>query len=771
MKKIELLAPAGSLETLKAVCAAGADAVYLGGGQFGARAYAKNFTEDELLYAIDYVHLHGKKLHLTVNTLLKNRELEEQLYDYLLPYYEQGLDAAIVQDAGVFSFLKKHFPGMELHASTQMTVAGAEGARFWADAGADRIVLARELSIDEIRRIHESLDVELECFVHGALCYCYSGQCLFSSMLGGRSGNRGRCAQPCRLPYGVADEKHMLTKGELYPLSPKDLCGIDLLPELIAAGVSSLKIEGRMKQTQYAAGVTKIYRKYLDLLESEDIQAKDCGRKKQETRKWNGKNDVVAESDRKALLDLGNRSGFTAGYLRGEKGREMMSLRSPKHTSLQGEGESANTAEAPKLPVTGLCVCRQGQPIRFDVTDQVGTHTATVYGGEVQPAKNAPAQPSDIEKVLCQTGDTDFQFTSVQVELDENCFIPKQFFKAVRREALEQLKEQMLLAHRRYGQALLQDAALQEEILQEGFSQNTSLQYTKHTGQHAAPLRTRQLLVVCDTAQQLDACLKKDYIGTVALQLQGVLPEQLSRAAEAAAGQCQSAKKKLLLALPSVFRAETADFYEKHWNCIKNLHRSGKVDGFLAKNYDSLGFLRRMGVPEEDVWLDSQIYTFSARSISFFREQGYQNRTLPLELNAKELRRLPQDGSVLIIYGHAPFMVSSQCVNKNISGCDRTGKTLTLVDRYGKHLPVKNYCSVCCNVVYNSVPTLLFSGRTWLEVENVHPQTLRMDFTVENALETGAVLALYEQQILGRPAVEAPFAGETTRGHFGRGVE
>lgn len=231
-KKTELLAPAGSLETLRAVCAAGADAVYLGGGHFGARAYAKNFTEEELLYAIDYVHLHGKKLHLTVNTLLKNRELEEQLYDYLLPYYERGLDAVIVQDAGVFTFIKKYFPGMELHASTQMSITGTDGARFWKEAGADRIVLARELSLPEIQKIHESVDIELECFVHGALCYCYSGQCLFSSMLGGRSGNRGRCAQPCRLPYKVMDERRVLTEGELYPLSPKDLCAIDLLPEL-----------------------------------------------------------------------------------------------------------------------------------------------------------------------------------------------------------------------------------------------------------------------------------------------------------------------------------------------------------------------------------------------------------------------------------------------------------------------------------------------------------------------------------------------------------
>lgn len=752
MKKMELLAPAGSLETLKAVCEAGADAVYLGGGQFGARAYAKNFTQDELLYAIDYVHLHEKKLHLTVNTLLKNRELEEQLYDYLLPFYEQGLDAVIVQDAGVFSFIKKYFPGLELHASTQMTIASAEGARFWKEAGADRIVLARELSINEIRRIHETLDIELECFVHGALCYCYSGQCLFSSMLGGRSGNRGRCAQPCRLPYSVADEGQSLTKGELYPLSPKDLCAIDLLPKLMKAGVSSLKIEGRMKQTQYAAGVTRIYRKYLDILESGQIAYSSPEAEPRGKKNSCNKGYAVAEGDRRALMELGNRSGFTAGYLRGEKGREMMSLHSPKHTLEQPA--AAIVPEDKKRMISGNCSCRLGERISLTVTDDTSGQRVTVYGGEIQPAKNAPAQTEGIEKVLRQTGDTDFLFASLQIDLDENCFIPKQFLKAVRREALDQLKEELLLKHRR----------IRKAFLPEDISDNRSLEHTE-------ALHTQQILAVCDTLSQLAVCTEKDYIKTVALQLQSFLPEHLDDAVNKAAQQCAKAGKELLLAMPSVLRAETADSYEKQWICIQNMQENNMIDGFLAKNYDSLGFLRRMGTAPECVWLDSQLYTFSDRAVSFFREQGYLNRTLPLELNAKELCRMPQDGSMLVIYGRAPFMVSSQCVNKNISGCDHKGKKLELVDRYGKHLPVKNYCGVCCNMIYNAVPTLLFSDRVWSEVEKIHPQTLRMDFTVEDENETRSVLALYEQQILGYPAGETVFCGESTRGHLGRGVE
>ena len=201
------------------------------------------------------------------------------------------------------------------------------------------------------------------------------------------------------------------------------------------------------------------------------------------------------------------------------------------------------------------------------------------------------------------------------------------------------------------------------------------------------------------------------------------------------------------------------------------LHENGSVKGFLAKNYDSLGFLRRMDIDPACVWLDSSLYTFSERAINFFRAQGYENRTMPLELNAKELRRQSKAGSVLVIYGHTPFMISNQCVNQTVSGCDCTPKKLELVDRYGKHLPVKNYCGVCCNVIYNAVPTLLFADRTWSEVKNIHPQTLRMDFIVENEKETQAVLALYEQQVLGRSVGDAPFCGESTRGHLGRGVE
>ena len=309
-KRVEILAPAGSYESMTAAVNAGADAVYIGGSRFGARAYANNLDEETMLRAIDYVHLHGCSLYMTVNTLMKEEEMGS-LYSYLNPYYMRGLDAAIVQDFGVFSYLREHFPGLHLHASTQMTITGVHGARLLKEMGASRVVTARELSLEEIRQIHDQVDVEIESFVHGALCYCYSGQCLMSSLIGGRSGNRGRCAQPCRLPYEVRQGAGPLNKkDERYVLSLKDLCTLDLIPDMVEAGVYSMKIEGRMKSPRYTAGVVSVYRKYVD-------RYLERGRE----------GYAVDPADRRLLLDLFDRGGFSDGYYREHNGRHMVALR------------------------------------------------------------------------------------------------------------------------------------------------------------------------------------------------------------------------------------------------------------------------------------------------------------------------------------------------------------------------------------------------------------------------------------------------------------
>lgn len=339
IKRPEILAPAGSMESLKAAVAAGCDAVYIGGSRFGARAYADNPQGDEMTDAIRYCHLHGVKIYMTVNTLLKERELRQELYEYIRPYYLEGLDAVIVQDVGVMRFLHGHFPDLELHASTQMTLTMGKSTRLLEQYGVSRIVPARELTLPELVQMRRDTGLEMEVFVHGALCYCYSGQCLFSSMLGGRSGNRGRCAQPCRMPYQIIDG---LENGQTeekkhysYILSPKENCNLGYIGELIEAGVDSFKIEGRMKRPEYTAFTTAMYRKYVDLYK--ELGKEGYGEYLQMHQKqW--------QEDIRKLGELYNRSGFTSGYLEGKAGvpygdrqgkGEMLSSLRPKHGGIR----------------------------------------------------------------------------------------------------------------------------------------------------------------------------------------------------------------------------------------------------------------------------------------------------------------------------------------------------------------------------------------------------------------------------------------------------
>ena len=503
--RVEILAPAGSMECLKAAIAAGADAVYTGGALFGARAYAHNLTEEELLEAIDYVHLHGRRLYLTVNTLIKDREMEKQMYDYLLPYYRQGLDAVIVQDIGLFRFIRKHFPDLPIHASTQMTLTGVDGAKFLEKEGAQRIVTSRELSMAEVKKIADETELEIESFVHGALCYCYSGQCLFSSFIGGRSGNRGQCAQPCRLLYRTPEAKR-----PQYLLSLKDICTLELIPEMIESGIYSFKIEGRMKKPEYAAAVAFQYRKYADLYLKyyEECPAGE------DPAAYAMKKYRVCEEDRQMLLDLYNRGGFHTGYYHTQNGREMVSLNRPNHAGvpavkvLAKKGRTvtakAMTDLSPQdiieLPMrkgrekadnyTCKDAVRKGMNVQIPVfadtpfkRDEIWMRTRnsalierlheefvngkikericgtfrlypqeaatltvkcrdaeiTVTGEKAQEALSQPMSRERIEKQLRKTGNTEFEFSFLKVEIGEKVFLPMQSLNELRREAMETL--------------------------------------------------------------------------------------------------------------------------------------------------------------------------------------------------------------------------------------------------------------------------------------------------------------------------------------------
>lgn len=416
MNKVELLAPVGSFKGLLAVINAGADAVYLASDRFGARAYAENFNEETVLEAIDIAHLFGVKVYLTLNTLVKEKEMN-LIIPFLEPMVSHGLDGVIVQDVGVMTLICDAFPQLLIHASTQMSVTGPSACNVLKKYNVSRVVPARELSLDEIKEIKQLSGLEMETFIHGAMCYSYSGMCLFSSILGGRSGNRGRCAQPCRLPYSLDS-----SKKEQYPLSMKDMCTLAILPELIEAGIDSFKIEGRMKKPVYAAGVTAVYRKYIDMY-------------------YQDRAIRVASSDNDILRSLYIRSEICEGYYHKHNGKDMITLSSPSYNGssedLISEIEEKYVNKKPVLPVDCSLKFMVGEPISLSYSK--GNVVVKEIGDVVQMANNAPLLKGKLEEQVSKTGDTYFVVHDVKIETDENGFLPIKAINELRRRALDRL--------------------------------------------------------------------------------------------------------------------------------------------------------------------------------------------------------------------------------------------------------------------------------------------------------------------------------------------
>lgn len=734
-KKLELLAPAGSLATLKAVVNAGADAVYLGGELFGARAYANNFSKEELLEGIDYGHRNDCRVILAVNTLLKEKELKEQLFDYLLPYYEKGIDAVIVQDFGVMAWIKEQFPGLPIHTSTQMTVTGVEGAKFLASMGADRVVMARELSFSEIREIHEAVDVELEGFVHGALCYCYSGQCLFSSMLGGRSGNRGRCAQPCRLPYQVLNgAKKPLGRAENYILSPKDLCTIENIPKLAEAGIYSFKIEGRMKQAEYAAGVVSIYRKYMDRYLS-----------------YGATDYAVAKEDKKKLYDFGNRSGFTDGYYTKHNGKEMITFEKPNHTksndALQEQIRKQYIETEKKEQIKGKVFLQKGVPARMEVS--LRELSVSVTGDVVQKAKNSPLKKENIYEKLNKTKSTPYEFESLEIIMEDDIFLPVQAINQLRRDVLTKLA-------REEAEAFVRKPVEKKLIEYSDNSENL-------------PGETC-LSVSVETKEAFFASVKRAFVKRIYLDSQ-IFGQKTSGKSEAEEMKelvklAKEAGKEVYYIFPFVFRSSTKKRYEMF---VEELKTVG-FDGFLIKSYDEIGFCREHQISEEKLMLDHNMYTYTDFTRHSFASCGIKRDTAPLELNAKELMHRDNTDSEMILYGYLPLMVSAQCVHKNMQGCDKKRQISYLKDRYGKEFAVKNNCKDCYNVIYNVSPLSLMHQKK--EILPMGFSWYRLCFTLETEKEAEHILDLYEKMWLqGKKKEEVSYLLDYTNGHFKRGVE
>lgn len=768
--KTELLAPAGSLEALKAVAQAGADAVYAGGEKFGARAYAKNFTEDELMEGLDYLHIRGKRLYLTVNTLLKEREMEG-LGAYLTPLYEAGLDAVIVQDMGVLHFVKRHFKGLAIHASTQMGITGAYGARMMLEAGCHRIVAARELSLEEIADIYQKTGAQIECFVHGSLCYCYSGQCLMSSMIGGRSGNRGRCAQPCRLPYRVDGSRE-----ERYYLSPKDLCGISKIPELIRAGAYSFKIEGRMKQAGYAAGVTRIYRKYIDRYE--------------ESQKGNDKEDregragyLVSREDHKRLLDLGNRSGFTEGYFAQQNGKGMMALTSPSHKNGKGkETAGKERLDGEKEKIKGILRLSCGCPAAL-MLEYKELHIE-VLGEVVQPSRKQPLSELTVLEKMKKTGDTPFVFSELKVEMEEGVFLAVGALNQLRRKGLGLLQERILHPYRRKlpaGGGKPQegvpageggDGPCRESLGQAGAQPGLESQDTPRCRQKSPSAGSPpQLRVLTETLVQYQFALRQPEVGRIYIEGAALYGEgqkgrhtgfgkQLSHCA----AQAKEAGKECYLALPYVFRKKTAEWYGEHWQEVSG----AGLDGFLARNYEELQFLKEKGIGPSAVQGDYQLYAYSNEALRGMRSLPLEQFTLPVELNFKELCRLDSTKGEAALYGYQPLMVSAQCIHKNTVSCDRKEGISYLEDRLGNVFPVRNQCRDCYNVVYNTSPLSLLHH--YQDICRLQPAGARLSFTIEGDGEMEQVFGWYRKAILGGIRQEQYGRG-FTNGHWKRGVE
>lgn len=728
--RVEILAPAGSMECLKAAIAAGADAVYTGGALFGARAYAHNLTEEELLEAIDYVHLHGRRLYLTVNTLIKDREMEKQMYDYLLPYYRQGLDAVIVQDIGLFRFIRKHFPDLPIHASTQMTLTGVDGAKFLEKEGAQRIVTSRELSMAEVKKIADETELEIESFVHGALCYCYSGQCLFSSFIGGRSGNRGQCAQPCRLLYRTPEAKR-----PQYLLSLKDICTLELIPEMIESGIYSFKIEGRMKKPEYAAAVAFQYRKYADLYLKyyEECPAEE------DPAAYAMKKYRVREEDRQMLLDLYNRGGFHTGYYHTQNGREMISLNRPNHAGVpavkvlakKGRNVTAKALtdlypqDIIELPMrkgrekadnyTCKDAVRKGMNVQIPVfadtpfkRDEIWMRTRNstlidtlreeFVNGKIKERICGTFRLYPQEKATLTVKCRDAEITVAGEKAQEALSQPmsrERIEKQLRKTGNTEFEFSFLKAE--IGEKVFLPMQSLNELRREALEtlEKVICEKYRRSGEVKDPEEDKTELSMEEevlsgwtasvrTAEQMEVILEEEAIGRIYVDCT-MFPRIWEKDSYVEwITKVHAAGKEIYLVMPYIFRERTRKQYEAAYNRIFG----AGWDGILIANYESFAFLKEHGYTGR-IMTDYNLYEFNQESRKFWKEKGVFEFTAPVELTERELQDLRVKDGEVIVYGYLPMMISAGCIQKTTRGCLKKSGQTTITDRYRNPFVVK----------------------------------------------------------------------------------
>ncbi len=725
MKRTELLAPAGDYASLIAAFNAGADAVYLAGKQFGARAYAGNFEEEELIQALDYAHLHGKKIYLTLNTLIKESEFSS-VYEYLLPYYNNGLDGIIIQDLGLIPFLKREFPQLDLHASTQMTVNNYRSAKWLKEQGLCRVVPSRELSLTELKEMKEKADIEVEAFIHGAMCYGYSGQCLFSSFLGGRSGNRGRCAQPCRLPYAVnCDVPTSKKNKDIYPLSLKDLCSLPFLYDLLDVGIDSFKIEGRMKSPEYVAGVTSVYRKYIDLY-------------------YEGKRSEIEFNDLDKLSHLYIRSEMKDGYFRKHNGKDMVSVDSP---SYQGNDERLIDAlneqyckETLQIPITCELTLTIGQPALL--TLYYADTVIPTYGDMVEQAQNRPMSREDVFKQINKTGNSEFYFETISIHMDEGIFMPVKQLNSLRREALENMKNSLLSSVRR--------SRIEPHTIELSVHADTKRIDTAPV-LRVSVTSLNQLNAITDC----DAVIDRIYIPADLLYLNEIDYADISKLKK-------NSSTEYYLSLPRIIRKRD----EEYLRFVEDITEF--FDGILVKNMESLSFLHSIGY-KGNIVTDSSVYNWNRQALIYlnsFRDEY----TYPLELTLQENKALEDFEGEYVVYGRTPMMVSANCIRKTTDSCTHNinGFEQSLTDRYRKELPVYTNCIHCYNEVFNAVSMSCHKELPQLLKNRFYK--FRLNFTNEAPALTRRIIQYYSNALY-QPDLNGEFPlKEYTLGHFREGA-
>lgn len=812
--KPELLAPVGSMESLIAAVQNGCDAVYLGGKSFSARAFAPNFTESEIKQALNYAHFFGVRVYITVNTLYKDDELEK-LLEYVMRLYHSGVDAIILQDIGVSRLIKKQFPDLEIHASTQMTIHNSEGAQKLKKWGFNRVVLARELTLDEIKEIVAKSSIEVETFIHGALCVCYSGQCLMSSMIGGRSGNRGRCAQPCRLPYRLIDlnDRTIITPEPKYLLSPKDICTIEILPLLINSGISSFKIEGRMKRPEYTAIVTRIYRKYLNYAYE------------------NSDDYLVNPQDIRDLAQIFNRGGFSEGYYKKQQGSLPMSYQRPKNWGIKigevisydqkknlcsiklydnleiGDGIEIWTNQTyhpgtivhsakkhkdmitlpikgrinkgdkvyrtsqkslldelkktyqnceKKIAINGKIFLHPGEPMTLELWDDRDNFVKFISDDLIERAKNQPLTKNKIREQISKTGDFLFRLDQLEIDMTEDVFLPISKLNTYRRAALTELKRKRISAFRRSHSK--KDLSLKKLIKQiDCVSQITN---SSKKPELVAYLKGKQF----DPVKFIQHGVK-----TVYINLEFLTTDKIDK--------LKNLGSRVFAVLPRIARNKEMGWIKEK---IAELEQTS-LEGFLVSNLGELELVLNI---EKQIKIDYPINTFNRLTLAEWENLRITGVTLSPELNLHELAQLAQWVNIqkeIIIYGNLPLMVSEYCpINflkkDNNFSCHKN--KYGLLDRKNIVFPIIPDCRLCRVEILNSQPLFMLDQLDKLLSKKF--DILRMDLTIEreeDALELVDMVLkqlkdpnqLVQSNIKGK--ILSMFTNGFTRGHFFRGVE